>query len=126
MGLCPCLCLSEVGVLLKRLNVESHKQHHTIAQGVEFSGDKDLREILPGQPDFAGGAFSAFQDSLADGKVSLSNNLTPALSLLYLGPCCRVPDLILNLALATKTWRRAYCCSFYTQFQNLGNHCPTH
>jgi len=28
-----CLCLSEVGVLLKRLNVEeSHKQHHTIAQ----------------------------------------------------------------------------------------------
>jgi len=28
-----CLCLSQVGVLLKRLNVESHKQHHTIAQG---------------------------------------------------------------------------------------------
>jgi len=32
MGLC--LCLSQVGVLLKRLNVGSHKQHHTIAQGI--------------------------------------------------------------------------------------------
>ena len=29
-----CLCLSQVGVLLKRLNVGSHKQHHTIAQGL--------------------------------------------------------------------------------------------
>jgi len=27
-------CLSQVGVLLKRLNVGSHKQHHTIAQGL--------------------------------------------------------------------------------------------
>ena len=26
--------LSQVGVLLKRQNVGSHKQHHTIAQGV--------------------------------------------------------------------------------------------
>jgi len=26
--------LSQVGVLLKRLNVGSHKQHHTIAQGL--------------------------------------------------------------------------------------------
>ena len=26
------VCLSQVGVLLKRLNVGSHKQHHTIAQ----------------------------------------------------------------------------------------------
>ena len=32
MGLCP--CLSQVGVLLKRLNVGSHKQHHSIAQGL--------------------------------------------------------------------------------------------
>jgi len=30
MALCP----SQVGVLLKRLNVGSHKQHHTIAQGL--------------------------------------------------------------------------------------------
>jgi len=36
MGLCLSVCLSvrlsQVGVLLKRLNVGSHKQHHTIAQ----------------------------------------------------------------------------------------------
>jgi len=35
-GICygPCLsvCLSQVGVLLKRLNVGSHKQHHMVAQ----------------------------------------------------------------------------------------------
>ena len=36
---------SQVGVLLKRLNVRSHKQHHTIAQGLQFSDAKDLREI---------------------------------------------------------------------------------
>ena len=29
-----CLCLSQVGVLLKRLNTGSHKQHHTIGQGL--------------------------------------------------------------------------------------------
>jgi len=38
MGLCPsvrlCLCLSQAGVLLKRQNVGSHKQHHTIPQGL--------------------------------------------------------------------------------------------
>ena len=32
MGLC--LCLSQVGVLLKRLNTGSHKQYHTVAQGL--------------------------------------------------------------------------------------------
>jgi len=32
--LCPSVCLSQVGVLLKRLNTGSHKQHHTIAQGL--------------------------------------------------------------------------------------------
>ena len=45
-----CLCLSQVGVLLKRQNVGSHKQHHTIAQGLYFSDTKDLREIRPGSP----------------------------------------------------------------------------
>ena len=49
---CVCLsvsvCLTQVGVLLKRLKVGSHKQHHTIAQG--FSGAKDLREIRPRSP----------------------------------------------------------------------------
>ena len=45
-----CLCLSQIGVLLKRLNTGSHKQNHTIAQGVWFSGGKDLRENRPGSP----------------------------------------------------------------------------
>jgi len=36
MSLCPsvCVCLSQVGVLLQRLNVGSRKQTHTIAQGL--------------------------------------------------------------------------------------------
>ena len=42
MGLCLSVCLSQVGVLLKRLNIGSHKQHHTC-----LSGAKDLREIRP-------------------------------------------------------------------------------
>jgi len=28
------ICLSQVGVLLKRQNIRSHKQRHTIPQGV--------------------------------------------------------------------------------------------
>ena len=50
MAVCPSVCPSQVGVLLKRLNVGSHKQHHTIAQGLSFSEAKDLREIRPGSP----------------------------------------------------------------------------
>ena len=34
----------------KRLNTGSHKQHHTIAQGIQFSETKDLRESRPGSP----------------------------------------------------------------------------
>ena len=49
-ALCPSVCLSQVGVLLKRLNIGSHKQHHTIVHGVWFSEAKDLREIRPGSP----------------------------------------------------------------------------
>jgi len=30
IGLCPSVCLSQVSVLLKRLNTGSHKQHHTM------------------------------------------------------------------------------------------------
>ena len=48
MVLCP--CLSQVGVLLKRLNVGSREQKHTIARGLQFSDVKDLREIRPRQP----------------------------------------------------------------------------
>jgi len=32
VSVCPSVRLSQVGVLLKRLNVGSHKQHRTIAQ----------------------------------------------------------------------------------------------
>jgi len=42
--------LIQVGVLLKRLNGGSHKQHHTIPQRLYFSDAKDLREIRPGSP----------------------------------------------------------------------------
>ena len=48
VALCPCVCLPQVGVLLKLLNTGSRKQHHTIAQGVLFSDAKDLREIRLG------------------------------------------------------------------------------
>ena len=54
MGLClsvsVCDHLSQAGVLLKRQNVGSRKQHRTIAQGLSFSDAKDLREIRPGSP----------------------------------------------------------------------------
>jgi len=48
LAMAMCLCLSQVGVLLKRLNVGSHKQHQTRAQGIWFSDAKDLCEIRPG------------------------------------------------------------------------------
>jgi len=43
-------CLSQAGVLLKRQNVGSHIQHHTIPQGLQFTDAKGLREIRPGSP----------------------------------------------------------------------------
>jgi len=46
----PSVRQSQVEVLLKRLNTGSHRQHHTIAQGVWFSDAKDLHEIRPGSP----------------------------------------------------------------------------
>ena len=48
MALCLSVCPSQVGVLLKRLNVGSQKQHRKIAQGLQFSNTKDLREIPQG------------------------------------------------------------------------------
>jgi len=60
MGLCLCpsvrLCLSQVGVLLKRLNVGSHRQHHTIAPGTlvflvpKISAKFDRGHPLRGRP----------------------------------------------------------------------------
>ena len=34
VSVCLSVCLPQVGVLLKRLNTGSHKQNHTIAQGL--------------------------------------------------------------------------------------------
>jgi len=50
MGLClsVCLCLSQVGVLLKWLNVGSKKTNYTIVHRLWFSDAKDLHEIQPG------------------------------------------------------------------------------
>ena len=48
MALCP--SVRHKSVLLKRLNVGSHKQHDTIPQRLSFSDTKDLREIRPGSP----------------------------------------------------------------------------
>jgi len=50
LSVCMSVCPSQVGVLLKRLNVGLHKQHFTIAQRHLFSEAKDLREIRPGSP----------------------------------------------------------------------------
>ena len=50
MAMCLSVCPSQAGVLLKRLNVGSRKQQHTIAQGLKFSEAKDLSEIRPGSP----------------------------------------------------------------------------
>ena len=48
------VCLSQAGVLQKRQSVGSHKQQHTIPQGLWFSEAKDLREIRPGSPNAGG------------------------------------------------------------------------
>ena len=72
--LCLGLCLTQVGVLLKRLNVGSHKQHYTIAQGDLFSEAKDLREIRPGSSHAratnAGGVGQNLRHSTNNGYIS--------------------------------------------------------
>jgi len=45
---CLSLCLSQVGVLLIRLNVESRKQRHTIAQALYFPDVEDLGKTETG------------------------------------------------------------------------------
>ena len=54
MALCPSVCpsvrLSQVGVLLKRLNVASHKQHHRIAQGSSLLTPKISAKFDRGHP----------------------------------------------------------------------------
>ena len=46
----PSVCPSQVGVLLKGLNVGSHKQHHTIAQGSSFLKPKISAKFDQGHP----------------------------------------------------------------------------
>ena len=48
--LCLCPCLSQAGVLLKRLNVGSHKQHHTIPQASSFLVPKISAKFDRGHP----------------------------------------------------------------------------
>jgi len=47
-----CVCvsvrLSQVGVLLRRLSLGIRKQRHAIAQGLQFSGAKNIGEIPKG------------------------------------------------------------------------------
>jgi len=48
LSVCPSVCLSQVGVLLKWLNVGSCKQRHVIVQGLQFSDAKDLGKTQTG------------------------------------------------------------------------------
>ena len=50
LSVCPSICPSQVGVLLKRLNVGSHKQHHTIAQRLQFLKPKISAKFDWGHP----------------------------------------------------------------------------
>ena len=47
-SVCLSVCLSQAGIVSKPQNTGSHIRHHTIAQGIYFSGAKDLREIRLG------------------------------------------------------------------------------
>ena len=40
LSVCLCLCVSHAGIVSKRLNITSRKQHHMIAQGLQFSDAK--------------------------------------------------------------------------------------
>jgi len=50
LSVCPSVRLSQVGVLLKRLNVGSCEQRHTIAQGLSFNGAENLGETQTRSP----------------------------------------------------------------------------
>jgi len=47
---CPSVCLSQIGVLLRLLNLGSRKQRRTIAQGLYFSDAKDIDKISTESP----------------------------------------------------------------------------
>jgi len=50
LSVCPSVRPSQVGVLLKRLNGGSHKQHLTIAQGLSFLTPKISAKFDRAQP----------------------------------------------------------------------------
>jgi len=41
-SVCPSVCLSHAGIVSKRQNVGSRKQRLTTAEGLHFSGNKDI------------------------------------------------------------------------------------
>jgi len=50
LSVCPSVRQSQVGILLKRLIAGSHKQRHTIAQGLLFSDAESFGITQPGSP----------------------------------------------------------------------------
>jgi len=46
----PSVCLLHTGIVTKQLNVESRKQRHTIAHGLQFADTKDFCEIPTESP----------------------------------------------------------------------------
>ena len=50
VSVCLSVCVSQDGVLLKRINGGSHKQHHTIAQRCSFLTPKISAEFDRGHP----------------------------------------------------------------------------
>ena len=45
LSVCLCLCPSQVGVLLKRLNIGSNKQHHSMAWDSSFLTPRSPRKL---------------------------------------------------------------------------------
>jgi len=73
MGLCLSVCLSQVGVLPKRLNLGSNKQHHWIAQGLVFWRQKSPRNSTGVKP--CGGAkcrCGGLKSSTFDNQLAIS------------------------------------------------------
>ena len=50
VSVCVCVCLSQAGVLLKRQNVGSHKEHHTIPRDSSFLSPQISAKFDRGHP----------------------------------------------------------------------------
>jgi len=74
----------------KRLNTESRKQRHTIAQGLQFSDAKDVRETRPVFPYGGGGTkYDLFLHSYAAVGKILTDTLRHAVAELLVCKCMR-------------------------------------